>query len=143
MPPEGMTDMGAAPPGAAAPPPQAPPTGDTGATMPVPNRGLEAATLAVIHGLLTLMQQASMRLPVGSESWRDIHEAMTKIAKHMPVRRVLRGDHQHGDEEFDDAAAPGGAADRRPPRRATRWRRATPAADAATGCLGAVMDIFR
>jgi hypothetical protein len=91
MPPEGMTDMGAAPPGAAAPPPQAPPTGDTGATMPVPNRGLEAATLAVIHGLLTLMQQASMRLPVGSESWRDIHEAMTKIAKHMPSGESSEG----------------------------------------------------
>lgn len=65
----------------AAAPPQA--SGPGGATMPVANRGLEAAALARLAVLAQGMSSILAVLPVGSEAARDVRTALDKIAKHV------------------------------------------------------------
>lgn len=93
--PEGMTGApGAAPPpqlGGATPPPGQPAGGAGGATMPTPNRGLEAAALAK---LAVAVQQISLiggLLPAGSDAARDIRDALNKLAKHVPPGAISQG----------------------------------------------------
>lgn len=93
--PEGMTGApGAASPpqmGGATPPPGQPAGGAGGATMPTPNRGLEAAALAK---LAVAVQQISLiggLLPAGSDAARDIRDALNKLAKHVPPGAISQG----------------------------------------------------
>lgn len=93
--PEGMTGApGAASPpqmGGATPPQGQPAGGAGGATMPTPNRGLEAAALAK---LAVAVQQISLiggLLPAGSDAARDIRDALNKLAKHVPPGAISQG----------------------------------------------------
>lgn len=99
MPPEtgGMTEGGGAPQGAPPPaPPSAPqqvarPTGQTGATMPVSNQGIEAAAMAKLGLVAQMMQMTLAVLPVGGDVARDVRQALDKIAKHVPPGGMNRG----------------------------------------------------
>ena len=95
--PEGMTGMGAPPPsGGATPPtqgqPQEQPAGGAGgATMPTPNRGLEAAALAKLAVHVQAIAMISGVLPAGSDLARDLREALNKMAKHVPPGQMSQG----------------------------------------------------
>lgn len=93
MPEDGMTPTGAPPPGGASPAPvpgQAASAG--GASMPTPNRGLEASALArlaiIVQALQTVVLPA---MPVGSDMARDVREAINKVAKHVPPGAISQG----------------------------------------------------
>jgi len=99
--PEGMTGTGAPPSGGATPPmqgqqpgqpPQEQPAGGAGgATMPTPNRGLEAAALAKLAVHVQAISMISGVLPAGSDLARDLREALNKMAKHVPPGGVSQG----------------------------------------------------
>jgi hypothetical protein len=60
--------------------------------MPTPNRGHEAAALAVLSGLATIMQQQVLsKLPVASEVARDVRKAIDMLMKHVPPAEMDRG----------------------------------------------------
>ena len=52
--------------------------------MPVPNRGIEAAALARLSILTQALQMTLAQLPAGSDLARDIRDAVSKLAKHIP-----------------------------------------------------------
>lgn len=91
--PEGMSPVGGAPPpgGAAAPPPEQPAGGAGGATMPTPNRGIEAQALAKLAVAVQQIALISGILPAGSDAAQDIREALNKLAKHVPPGAVSQG----------------------------------------------------
>lgn len=83
------------PPGGGVPPPpeqqQGQASGSTPASMPSPNRGMEAAALAKLAVLTTGLQMLLSAFPVGSDIGRDIREAVNKVAKHVPPGAVSQG----------------------------------------------------
>lgn len=92
---EGVAATGEAPPsspdGGASPQPQGQASGVGGATMPTPNRGLEAAALAKLAVHVQAISMISGVLPAGSDAARDIREALNKMAKHVPPGAVSQG----------------------------------------------------
>lgn len=101
MPDEGMTGAGAPPMGGAPAQPQGGPPGQPqdpsqasgpgGASMPTPNRGLEAAALAKLAVYVQGMQTILAVMPAGSDAARDIRDALNKVAKHVPPGAVSQG----------------------------------------------------
>lgn len=92
--PEGMTPAGAppSPQGGGAPSPQQQQgSGIGGATMPAPNRGLEAAALAKLAVYTQGMQTILAALPVSSDAAKDIRESLNKLMKHVPPGAVSQG----------------------------------------------------
>ncbi len=98
--PEGMTNTGAPPQGGATPPqpgqpgqpPQEQPAGGAGgATMPTPNRGLEAAAMAKLAVHVQAISMISGILPAGSDIARDLREALNKMSKHVPPGQMSQG----------------------------------------------------
>ena len=73
----------AAPPGAGAAP-GTPPTGASPATMPVANRGMQAAGGAEVGMIVRQIQEAALKLGAGSEIGRDLVKALNILAKHVP-----------------------------------------------------------
>lgn len=91
-----MTPPGGAPPQGGAPSPMAPPPeqpagGAGGATMPTPNRGIEAQAIAKLKLVAQQLALISGIMPVGSEAARDMREALNKISKHIPEGAVSQG----------------------------------------------------
>jgi hypothetical protein len=89
-----MIAGGAPPEGGAASlaPPQGQATGPGGASMPTPNRGLEAASLVRLAVLVQALQTAVLpTLSAGSDAARDVREAINKLAKHVPPGAVSEG----------------------------------------------------
>lgn len=74
-----------------APPMQGQASGVSPATMPVPNRGLEAAALAKLAVYVQGMQTLLAVIPAGSDIARDVREAINKVAKHVPPGAVSQG----------------------------------------------------
>jgi hypothetical protein len=95
--PEGMTNTGAPPQGGATPPmpgqpPQEQPAGGAGgATMPTPNRGIEAAALARAAVHLQALGMIAGVLPAGSEAAIAFREGLNKMVKFMPPGGVSEG----------------------------------------------------
>lgn len=97
--PEGMMMPGqGAPPGGGAPaapqpgqPPAGQATGSTPASMPAPNRGIEAAALAKLSNVAQMLRLLTNAFPVGSDVDRDLRDALNKIAKHVPPGAVSQG----------------------------------------------------
>ncbi len=102
--PEGMTAAGGAPsPGGAPPPPGGSPPGmggmrppqpaggAGGATMPTPDRGIEAKALAQLAVHVQALSLIAGVMPVGSDLARDLREALNKIAKHVPPGAISQG----------------------------------------------------
>lgn len=58
-------------------------SGPGGATMPVPNRGQEAAIYPALSNLMQFVAVLASKLPVGSDAYKDIHEGIIKITKHL------------------------------------------------------------
>lgn len=90
-------NAGAPPPqGGGSPPPPAQPgggqaSGPGGATMPSPNRGLEAQAMAKLAVYAQGMQTVLAGLPAGSDAARDVREALNKISKHVAPGNVSQG----------------------------------------------------
>ena len=61
------------------------------ASMPVPNRGLEAAAMARLAVHVQALQTLLAVLPAGSDIARDVREAVNKVAKHVPPGSVSQG----------------------------------------------------
>lgn len=89
--PDPMTE-GAPPGGGATPPPQqGQATGASPATMPVPNRGIEAAALSRLSVHVQGMQTVLAMLPAGSDAATAIRDALNKVAKFVPPGAVSQG----------------------------------------------------
>src|SRR5215831_15434809 len=94
--PDGMPNPvgggGGAPPSSPGASPQQPPTtGASPATMPVANRGEQAAGLAHLAVAVHVLEEALPLLGMGSEAGRDVHSALPKLAKHTPPGAVSSG----------------------------------------------------
>lgn len=83
--------MGGAPPMPGGAPSPQPGGGAGGATMPTPNRGLEAAALAKLAVHVQAISMIAGILPAGSDAARDLREALNKMAKHVPPGAVSQG----------------------------------------------------
>lgn len=82
---------GAQPPVPGGLPQQSPPTGASPATMPVANRGEQAAGMAHLAVAVHVLEQALPLLGMGSEAGRDVHSVLSKLAKHAPPGAVSSG----------------------------------------------------
>jgi hypothetical protein len=91
MPEEGMSAGGMPPQGGGAPQPQGQATGATPATMPVPNRGIEAAAMARLGVHVQGMQMVLAMLPAGSDAASAIRDALNKVAKFVPPGGMSQG----------------------------------------------------
>jgi hypothetical protein len=83
--------QGAPPQGGATPPPQGQATGPSPATMPAPNRGIEAAALSRLSVHVQGMQTVLAMLPAGSDAATAIRDALNKVAKFVPPGAVSQG----------------------------------------------------
>ena len=84
-----MPGQGAPPGGGAPPPGQA--TGNMPATVPGPNRGIEAAAQARLAVYVQGLTRMLPEIPPGSDLAKDIREAVNKLAKHVPPGEVSQG----------------------------------------------------
>jgi hypothetical protein len=91
MPTPAGVGAGAAPPAPTGASPQPPPTGASPATMPVANRGEQAAGMAHLSVAVHVLEQALPLLGMGTEAGRDVHSVLSKLAKHTPPGAVSSG----------------------------------------------------
>lgn len=73
-----------------------PPVGSSPATSPVPNKGLEAAGMAKLSGVLRQLEQLVPLLGVGTEAGKDVIKALTNLSKHIQPGAVSPGAEQTG-----------------------------------------------
>lgn len=73
-----------APPVGAGAPPGTPPFGPSPVSLPVPNRGLEAAALARVKVALKILEMAVPALGAETEPGRAVLDAIRSLAKHVP-----------------------------------------------------------
>lgn len=91
--PDGQEQMAGAQPqgGAPATSSQGQASGPGGASMPVPNRGLEAAAMAKLAVHIQALQTLLAVLPAGSDIASDVRDGISKMAKHVPPGEVSQG----------------------------------------------------
>ena len=68
-----------------------PPIGPTPATSPVPNKGMEAAGLAQLSGVVRQLEKLVPLLGAGSEVGKDVLKSLTMLTKHIPPGAVSPG----------------------------------------------------
>jgi len=59
--------------------------------MPTPNRGLESAAMAKLAVYVQGLQTILAVLPAGSDIARDLRDAVSKVAKHVPPGGMSQG----------------------------------------------------
>ena len=80
-----------APPAAMGAPPGQLPTGSSPATMPVANRGQEAAGLAMLSVAVKVLEKSFSLMGVATEPGKDILKALNVLSKHLPAGQVPTG----------------------------------------------------
>lgn len=59
--------------------------GAGGATMPTPNRGMQAAAMAQLTQAIRIMEKALPMVGVETEMGKDVMKALTQLSKHIPA----------------------------------------------------------
>ena len=85
------TNMVLGPGAGASQPPGQPPVGSSPATQPMPNKGNEASGLAKLGLVIRLMENLVPLLGTGSEAGKDVLQALSRLAKHVPAGMFSQG----------------------------------------------------
>ena len=72
-------------------PPGQPPFGSSPTTMPLPQKGIEAAGLAKLGVVVKQLEQLLPVFGMGSEVGQAVHSALKGLAKHVPMGMVSHG----------------------------------------------------
>jgi hypothetical protein len=59
--------------------------------MPVPNRGAEVESIALVRGAVEALKEALRSLEPGSEIFRSVNQAMERLDKDVPAQQVTPG----------------------------------------------------
>src|SRR5215469_18922613 len=71
--------------------PQGMATGNTPASMPAPDRGLQVAAMAKLAAIAQQTQQLINAFPVTSDIARDLRDVVNKLVKHVGKEEMPQG----------------------------------------------------